>query len=542
MNYGVWWWLWVALLVASEVVVCSKAIEHLAWVGEVGLECKDAEGWVGEVDEVEVEDLGWILARSHAIVLRRCCMNYLASFLHQVRNDMSSSLPTASRKHDPFASRCHCECSSSKDEDCLRQGGFPKSRKSFEHNLQEHFSADPLSSHPQFTDNFGDLPIRAIEKQSPMSSSPVFLMQSVRKLHLLHESRFKGGTFLVIGTPHERANGHLELRHQMTPTRLMRTLLPSRLLPKPSNALNITAASPTTTLQTSRCDPRACLRNCRCFAQVNDIDKLNRDLWFTSTVPRCSPPSSDYKPPDERTLQLGKTVRTLHERLPTLLQSPLPGEILSPQICLHLFPSTHPHLPKVSGRIAYVAALWTAPVAWGRVPLVGNVKLTILSERMVRNGGGVGPLASGNGGDEKLIVKWKTCGKTKHRDGTGGMYRGMGVGARDPVDKIREFIAGTSKDEHTSSEKSSDGESEEFCGIFVFEFDEQGRIVKHVIEHTEEGGHWDRTARVVSVTDWLIGRFNGKGREHQQIPELAWCEERPSGRAIQIVDRRRRFR
>ncbi len=74
--------------------------------------------------------------------------------------------------------------------------------------------------------------------------------------------------------------------------------------------------------------------------------------------------------------------RILQERLPTLLQSPLPQEILSPNISLHLFPSTHPHLPTVSGRVAYIAALWTSPIAWNRVPIVGNVKLEILSERM----------------------------------------------------------------------------------------------------------------------------------------------------------------
>jgi len=45
---------------------------------------------------------------------------------------------------------------------------------------------------------------------------------------------------------------------------------------------------------------------------------------------------------------------------------------------------------------------------------------------------------------------------------------------------------------------------------------------------------------MVSVTDWLIGRFNGKGRQ-QQIPELALCEERPTGGGIRLVDRRQRF-
>ncbi|KAK4550726.1 hypothetical protein LTR36_000305 [Oleoguttula mirabilis] len=319
----------------------------------------------------------------------------------------------------------------------------------------------------------------------------------------------------------------------MSPLRLMRTLLPSRLLRRNAAtqlAAPVTLAAPSTT---ARCDPRACLRDCRCFAHVNDVDRVNRDVWFTSGAPRYTLPGGggDHKPPDQRTLQLGKTVRLLHDRLPTLLQSPLPGEILSPQISLHLFPSTHPYLPTVSGRIAYIAALWTAPVAWGRVPLIGNVKLTILSERMVRNGGSAVSLASR---DEKLIVKWKTCGKTKHRDGTGGIYRGVGLAHRDPVDKIKSFISGT-KDERAPDED----EEQEFCGIFVFEFDEEGRIIKHVIEHTEEGGHWDRMTRVVSVTDWLLGHINGKQRE--QIPQLAFCEERPTGREIRLVDRRPRL-
>src|SRR5215471_6942299 len=95
-------------------------------------------------------------------------------------------------------------------------------------------------------------------------------------------------------------------------------------------------------------------------------------------------------------------IRTLHERMPDLLATPLPQDILSPNIKLQLFPSTHPHLPSVTGRLAYTAALWTSPVAWGRVPVVGNVKLVVLSERMLHTG------APGDG--EKLVVRWRTCG------------------------------------------------------------------------------------------------------------------------------------
>lgn len=166
-------------------------------------------------------------------------------------------------------------------------------------------------------------------------------------------------------------------------------------------------------------------------------------------------------------------------------------------------------------------------MAWGSVPLVGNVRLTILSERM-----------GGREGEEKLVVKWKTCGRARHRDGSGGVYRGeAGKGSKDPVDRIREFVQGTVRRDGeggavgTEQKPGIDDETspapgeEAFTGIFIFEFDAEGRIAKHVIEHTEEGGHWDKTARVVSVTDWLLGRFNGRGGRDSGDAGLALCDE-----------------
>lgn len=276
----------------------------------------------------------------------------------------------------------------------------------------------------------------------------------------------------------------------------------------------------------------------RGLANIRDTDRIFSEAWFSSSVPRLSAAESgfnntnDAKPPDERTLKLGKSeeksshqarhkltheqtaIRVLQERLPTLLASPLPMEILSPQITLHLFPSTHPHLPTVSGKIAYMAALWTAPAAWGRVPVVGNVRLVILSERMVRNGGTSTPA---NFRNEKLVVRWKTCGKTRGK-GMGAFYRG--ISGSEQVDKITEFLGGDARDD------------EEFCGLFVFEFDEEGRIVRHTIEHAEEGGNWDKMARVISVTDWLLGKAWGKKSE--QVPELAlgYCETDQRDRRI----------
>ncbi|KAF2432149.1 hypothetical protein EJ08DRAFT_609322 [Tothia fuscella] len=218
----------------------------------------------------------------------------------------------------------------------------------------------------------------------------------------------------------------------------------------------------------------------------------------------------DHKPPDERTVKLGKTIRILHTRLPTLLASPLPQEILSPQISLRLFPSTHPHLPTVTGKIGYTAALWTSPVAWGRVPVVGNVKLIILSERMVKGG-------HNSSGAERLVVRWKTCGKSRLNIkgvGTVNLENLWGVG-----DSNTSSTAASSKQVVDSSK------NKEFWGLFIFEFDEKGRILTHTIEHAEEGGNDERMTKVVSVTDWLLGKAWGNREREENVPGLALgCE------------------
>lgn len=142
-------------------------------------------------------------------------------------------------------------------------------------------------------------------------------------------------------------------------------------------------------------------------------------------------------------------------------------------------------------------------MAWGRVPIVGNVKLIILSERIVKNGTPYCRTAHAhNINNERLIVRWKTCGKTQGK-GMGALYRG--IGASEQVDKITEWLGGDARDD------------EEFCGKFVFEFDEEGRIITHTIEHAEDNGDLEKTSRVVSVTDWLLGRPWKK-----RTPEVVW--------------------
>ncbi|KAK4176380.1 hypothetical protein QBC36DRAFT_352462 [Triangularia setosa] len=226
-----------------------------------------------------------------------------------------------------------------------------------------------------------------------------------------------------------------------------------------------------------------------------------------------SSPDPNLKPPDkDRKVKLGKTLRVLQAHLPTILQTPLPQEILSPQITLHLFPSTHPHLPAVSGRISYVAALWSSPIAWNRLPLVGNVRLEILSERMIKDPSCINssPISRQTrpkeAFGEQLIVRWRTTGgkqKLGRENGKEGR-RWLPWEAKDEGEKKTEYRApvGTAQEV---------GSGREFTGLFIFDFDGEGRILSHTIEHVEQGGQWERGvgAKVVGLTDWLLGGFRG---------------------------------
>lgn len=124
---------------------------------------------------------------------------------------------------------------------------------------------------------------------------------------------------------------------------------------------------------------------------------------------------------------------------------------------------------------------------------------------MVKNGGASVPARMRH---EKLIVRWKTCGKAEKRQ------NGQ---ASEAVEKISKIVSG------------SDRPDEEFAGLFVFEFDEEGRIINHTIEHAEENRNWDKTTKVISVTDWLLGRAWGR-RTEEGAPSLAFVRsERSKG-------------
>jgi Mitochondrial protein up-regulated during meiosis len=78
---------------------------------------------------------------------------------------------------------------------------------------------------------------------------------------------------------------------------------------------------------------------------------------------------------------------------------------------------------------------------------------------------------------------------------------------------------------------------DDFSGMFIFTFDSEGRIATHTIEHADESNGVDRTSRVITLTDWLLGRakWRSAGKEEEMIPGLAmnlqvcreeWARER----------------
>ncbi|KAJ5888830.1 hypothetical protein N7495_008871 [Penicillium taxi] len=230
-----------------------------------------------------------------------------------------------------------------------------------------------------------------------------------------------------------------------------------------------------------------------------------------------NPGNHDHKPPDERVLKLGKTLRTLSPLLPTILYNTLPSNILAPSVNLHLFPSTHPHLPTVKGRTLYRAALWTVPVAWSSVPLLGNVKLQILSERIVRTGTILCPEHEDQHdcGDERLVVRWRTEPRTESRP----FHEKRVTGAA----QLSSVSQGTSTQSHLSQSTVGNNrglsvllggdepifklsKEEQFTGLFIFSFDDEGRILTHTIEHANDADGWDRTSKFVTLADWLIGK------------------------------------
>lgn len=138
------------------------------------------------------------------------------------------------------------------------------------------------------------------------------------------------------------------------------------------------------------------------------------------------------------------------------------------------------------------------------------MKLEILSERMIKHAHSSCPSQSLR--PEQLVVRWRTVSKSRDQTSSALIYNS---GLNENVDKLTEWLGGGNKD---------DDIRKEFTGLFIFEFDEEGRILTHTIEHAQEGGNWERGvgAKVVGLTDWLLGGMRGTDRG-EGAPCPAFC-------------------
>ena len=140
--------------------------------------------------------------------------------------------------------------------------------------------------------------------------------------------------------------------------------------------------------------------------------------------------------------------------------------------------------------------------------------------------------SEGNGyTEEKLVVRWKTVSNSDtpstatsswaassdstapsipNGNGNGGLNRSLSklLGGDKPIFSL--------------------GADSEFSGLFIFSFDKDGKIASHTIEHADENHGCDKTSRVVTLTDWLLGKARARKSDQEElVPGLAMraCRE-----------------
>lgn len=133
------------------------------------------------------------------------------------------------------------------------------------------------------------------------------------------------------------------------------------------------------------------------------------------------------------------------------------------------------------------------------MPIIGDVRLEILSERMVHE-----PGKRVGAGAEQLVVRWRTTGSR--------------ISWRLPL------FQHAGEDGAAVAKKG-------FTGLFIFEFDGEGRVLSHTIETVQNNGDWENSvgAKFVGLTDWLFGGMRG-GREGCPAFEMHRRENAPRRR------------
>ena len=144
-----------------------------------------------------------------------------------------------------------------------------------------------------------------------------------------------------------------------------------------------------------------------------------------------------------------------------------------------------------------------------------------MSEKIVRSGYVTAsePNDSNGLGEEKLVVRWKTEGRRNGKSGASeDAAHSTGVNGNGGINRGLSALLGGDR-------PLFNGSNSEFTGIFIFSFDKDGRIATHTIEHADENNGFDRTSKVVTLTDWLLGKARGRREEEGLVPGLAICRE-----------------
>lgn len=142
---------------------------------------------------------------------------------------------------------------------------------------------------------------------------------------------------------------------------------------------------------------------------------------------------------------------------------------------------------------------------WGHFP--GRVRLEILSERLLKTGA-----------SEELLVRWRTCPPSSSDN-------------EKPLSRGSSSTESGIKINHTpiSSPESEEDEGnyKGFTGLFIFTFDESGKIASLTIEHADEnwGGHENPAARIVGVAEWLLRKARLAGEGGKGEPGFAFVRE-----------------
>ncbi|KAK9481021.1 hypothetical protein V1514DRAFT_288055 [Lipomyces japonicus] len=168
----------------------------------------------------------------------------------------------------------------------------------------------------------------------------------------------------------------------------------------------------------------------------------------------------DEDPTSHPKLNLGQTLDTLTELLPNIQHARIPASLLSPDIQLRFFPKTHPGLPSIHGKTAYLTtwkiAQWVLPLfvlgPFGAIPEgaravtqedTGDIVFKVVNMRVESDS----PPEYEGIETTKLLVRWEM--------------------SFEPP-------------------KSRSGPDTVVAGLFTFDFDSDGRILAHSIDDVEE--------------------------------------------------------